>query len=267
MAYSVYYRTRPTVAEDILGFIVTPIQSAINGVTDWIGSKVSFYSDMHKANDENIKLKEELLNLKIENERLSRIEREYVKIEELLDMHEKYPDYHMTGVSVIAADPGVWYDNILIDKGRKDSVFSNMAVIGVGGLVGRVTEAGYNYSRVRTLIEDTFSVSAKSARTDDTGIVKGDMKLKETGLCKMERININADILAGDEIVTSNLGNIYPPGITIGIVKEISVSADALTKTAIIEPLVDFNHLDGLLVVTEVFERKLLDGDGWENNE
>ena len=108
-------------------------------------------------------------------------------------------------------------------------------------------------------MDDTFSVSAKSARTEDIGVVKGDMKLKADGLCKMERINVHADIIVGDEIVTSSLGNIYPPGITVGIVKEIYINADALTKTAIIEPLVDFKHLDALVVITEVFDRELSD--------
>lgn len=259
MAYSVYYRSQPTVAEDILSYAVTPIQSIISGASEWVGSKISFYRNMSQVNDENIRLNEELENLQIENNRLKSVELEYKKLAELVKMTEKYPEYTMVGVNIIAKDPGNWYDNFIIDKGRKDGLNANMVVIGAGGLVGRVIESGYNYSKVRTLVDDTFSVSAKSARTDDIGVVKGDMKLKEEGLCKMERIDIRADIIVGDEIVTSSLGNIYPPGIIIGVVKEISTNADALTKSAVIEPLVDFKHLGTLLVITETFETGLIE--------
>lgn len=259
MAYSVYYRNQPTIAEDILSYAVTPIQSAISTVSEWVGGKVSFYRNMSQVNDENIRLNEELDVLKIENNRLKSVELEYKKLAELIKMTEKHPEYTMLGVNIIAKDPGNWYDNFIIDKGRKDGLDANKVVIGAGGLVGRVIESGYNYSKVRTLVDDTFSVSAKSARTDDIGTVKGDMKLKEEGLCKMERIDIRADIIVGDEIVTSSLGNIYPPGIIIGVVKEISTNADALTKSAVIEPLVDFKHLGTLLVITDTFGTELIE--------
>lgn len=259
MAYSAYYRTQPTVAEDILSYAVTPAQRAVNSVSEWISGKVSFFKELSQINNENTLLTEELEQVKIENNRLKSIEQEYNRLSELFQLTQRYSEYSMVGVNIIAKDPGNWYDNFIIDKGRKDLLSANMVVIGAGGLVGRIIESGYNYSKVRTLVDDTFSVSAKSLRTDDIGIVKGDMKLKEQGLCKMERIDIHADIIAGDEIVTSNLGNIYPPGITIGIVKEITANANALTKTAIIEPLVDFKHLNTLLVINEVFETELIE--------
>jgi len=259
MGYSAYYRTKPSVAEDILSYSVTPFTSAVNGISDWVSSRFAFFGEMSQVNEENAQLKQELDLIKIENERLTQIELDYIRLTELFQIRERYSDLPTTGVSIIAKNPGVWYDNFLIDKGRADSIEANMVVIGVGGLVGRVTEAGYNYAKVNSLIDDTFSVSAKSLRTDDLGIVKGDMKLRESGMCKMERIDVNADILPGDEIVTSNLGNIYPPGITIGIVKEVTLSPDALTKTATIEPLVDFKRLDVLLVITEIKDRQLID--------
>jgi len=259
MAYSAYYRTQPTMAEDALSYAVTPFQKAIKGVTDWFGGGIAFFGDAKETTEENIRLKEELDLLKIENARLTRIELDYNKLTEILQTRDQYSGYQTTGVRIIAKDPGIWYDNFLIDKGRKDGISANMVIIGVGGLVGRVTEAGYNYSKVRALVDDTFSVSAKSARTEDTGIVKGDMKLKEQGLCKMERIDISADILQNDEILTSNLGNIYPPGITIGYVREITINPDGLTKTAIIEPAADFRNLDVLLVITEVFDTEPID--------
>jgi rod shape-determining protein MreC len=264
MAYSAYYRSQPGVAEDILSYSVTPVQSAINSVAGWFSRTSAYFKNLSETVDANEKLTKEIEALKIENSRLKNVEREYTHLADLFEMSETYTSYPTVGVTVIGKDPGNWYDNFIIDKGRKDGLNANMVVIGVGGIVGRIMESGSNYSKVSTLMDDTFAVSAKSARTQDIGTVKGDMSLKEEGLCKMERIDINADIIAGDEIVTSNLGNIYPPGITIGFVKEITANADALTKTAVITPAVDFEHLGTLLVINEVFTKELKEWQGEE---
>ena len=70
-----------------------------------------------------------------------------------------------------------------------------------------------------------------------------------SGLCRMEYIDAEAEIMEGDEIVTSHLSDVYPSGITIGRVKEIQTDANGLTKYAIIEPYVDFKHLDTVLII------------------
>ena len=71
----------------------------------------------------------------------------------------------------------------------------------------------------------------------------------DEGLCKTEYIDADSEIMQGDEIVTSNLSDVYPAGITIGYVKEIVTDKNGLTKYAVIEPDVDFKHLSTLLVV------------------
>ncbi|MDR1687893.1 MAG: rod shape-determining protein MreC [Clostridiales bacterium] len=264
MAYSAYYRSQPGVAEDILSYAVTPFQSAVKSVQGWFSNTSAYFRNLGETAAENEKLTKELDALKIENSRLKNVERQYSELAQLFEMSETYTSYPTVGVTVIGKDPGNWYDNFIIDKGRKDGLDANMVVLGVGGIVGRIMESGYNYSKVSTLMDDTFAVSAQSARTQDIGTVKGDMSLKNDGLCKMERIDINADIIAGDEIVTSNLGNIYPPGITIGFVREVTANPDALTKTATITPAVDFEHLNTLLVINEVFTKELTEWQGEE---
>ena len=136
-----------------------------------------------------------------------------------------------------------------------DDIEANMPVISEGGLVGRVVKSSATYSNVYSILDSRSSVSAQSLRTGDLGVVTGDHELMEQGLCKMEYIDSDAEIMEGDEIVTSNLSEYYPAGISIGYVREIHKDENGLTKYAVIEPTADLKHLDTLLVIMEVLDK------------
>jgi len=265
MALSAAFRERPTLIEDALAFAVTPAQKFLTGAGGWVKERIAFLSLLNEIAAENSRLSEKNAELEVEIARLTLIERENARLNELLALSQRYPEYEIEGAGIIANDPGNWYANFTIDKGRRDGFEKNMVILAPGGLVGRIYETGINYSKVRALIDDTNAVSAKSARTGDVGVVKGDMKLSSEGLCRMELIDIDAEIAVGDEIVTSNLGDIYPPGLTIGHVSEINADAGGLTKYAIIKPAVDFKHLETVLVINREFIREFVDQEQTED--
>ena len=110
-------------------------------------------------------------------------------------------------------------------------------------------ESGATFSKAQSILDSRSSVPAKSVRTGDLGVVKGDYTLSNNGLCKMEYIDGDAEIMVGDEIVTSHLSDIYPEGLAIGKVLEIETDTNGLTKYAVIEPYVDLKHLDTILII------------------
>ena len=241
--------------DDVFGFVVTPFQGAVASVTGWVDESVDNIIHRHELAEENSELKAQIEELQNENKRLSLYEEENKKLSELLEVTQKYKDYDTTGARVIAKDTGVWYDSFLIDKGTMDDVQTDMAVISAGGLVGRIVKASASYSNVYSILDSRSSVSAQSLRTGDLGIVTGDRELMDQGLCKMEYIDSDAEIMEGDEIVTSGLSEYYPAGISIGYVKEIHKDENGLTKYAVIEPTADLKHLDTLAVIMEVLDK------------
>ncbi len=248
-------RAEPTFFESGIGYILTPVQEFNTSVIDWISSKFNALSNINEIESENEKLKEEVYSLQMEIDRLKLVEAENKKLSEVLKIDQKYSDYPKVGARIIAKDTSNWYDVFLIDKGSNDGIKKNMVVIASGGLVGKVSETGFNYAKVVSIIDDTDSVGAKSLRTDDIGFVRGDFENR--GMCKMEYVDNDAEIMAGDEIVTSHLSDIYPPGITIGYVKDIKTDENTLTKCALISPTVDFKHLETVLVITENFKKNI----------
>lgn len=243
-------RLNPSLIEKNIGFILTPIQNVLTSSSNWIKIKINTFSNIKQLEDENkfLKLELEIKNQEINN--LKHIERENQKLSELLNTSSKYIEYPKITSNIIGKDPGNWYENFIIDKGEKEGLKKNMVVIAYGGLVGKIEEVGQNYSKVSSIINGTYSVSSKTLRTDDEGFVKGDPANK--GICKMEYIDKDADIKEGDEIITSHLSDIYPPGITIGYVTGVSLDkSNNLSKTAIIKPIIDFKHLEKVLIINK----------------
>ena len=238
-----------TVLDSAIGFVVTPFQDITSGIGSWVENTTSSRREKTELLEENEKLREEVAALQADNQRLALYETENETLSGLLRIAQKYPQYASFGATIIAKNPGVFYDVFTIDSGSMDGIEANMVLVAPEGLVGKVLESGATYAKGQSILDSRSSVPAMSLRTGDLGVVKGDCTLMNNGLCMMEYIDAEAEIAVGDEIVTSHLSDIYPPGLTIGKVLEIQSDANGLTKYAVIEPAVDLKHLDTLLVI------------------
>lgn len=248
------YKINPTFLENILSYVTTPIQSGLTKAGNWVESKISLLTNLSDIYAENERLKEENSLLVSENSRLRLVDAENEKLSALLNIDRKYSNYPKVGAEVSSRDPGNWYNTFIIDKGLNDGLAKNMVVIAPGGLVGRISEIWPNSARVVSLIDDLSSVSAKSSRSNDVGHVRGDTELMMDGKCRMEFNDFDVDIAVGDEIVTSQLSSIYPPGIIIGYVTEVRYDSKGL-KVAIVKPSVDFSMIETVLVITQLFDK------------
>ena len=238
-----------TLLESAIGVVVTPFQDLTTGISSWIDDTVTSARNKTKLKDENKELKQQIAELTNKNRKLSMYETENERLTALLKIAQKYPTYDSVGARVIAKDPGIWYDGFTINKGTTSSISANMVLIAPEGLVGKVLESGATFSKAQSILDSRSSVPAMSVRTGDLGVVKGNYSLANHGLCKMEYIDGDAEIMVGDEIVTSQLSDIYPEGLAIGKVLEIETDTNGLTKYAVIEPYVDLKHLDTVLVL------------------
>ncbi|MBQ5588608.1 MAG: rod shape-determining protein MreC [Anaerotignum sp.] len=238
-----------TLLESAIGVVVTPFQDLTTGISSWVDETITASRNKADLKEENTELKNQIADLLEENRRLAMYEAENAKLSALLKIAQRYPDYESVGANVIAKDPGVWYDGFTIDKGTTSDISANMVLIAPEGLVGKVLESGATFSKAQSILDSRSSVPAMSMRTGDLGVVKGNYTLSADGLCIMEYIDAQAEIMVGDEIVTSHLSDIYPAGLAIGKVLELETDTNGLTKYAVIQPYVDLKHLDTILVI------------------
>ncbi len=252
-----YNRKAPTFVENSYGSIITPIQSFNSSIVDWFGGIAKYFKGIKSLDAENKELKEDLLEARAEVSRLKLVESENSQLEALVNLQQEYDKYSTVGAKVIAKDPGNWFDTFIINKGTNYGLKKNMVVMNEDGLVGKISECGYNYSKVVSIINDSDAVSAESLRTNDIGYVVADYSGEAK--CKMQYSDKNADILVGDEIVTSHLSEIFPEGISIGHVSKLTVDSQTSIQYAIIEPSVDFSKLKYVLVLDGSYEKNLIE--------
>lgn len=247
-------RKSTTIAENSIGSIIAPVQEANTDTMNWFSKITNYFSNQNKLINENIQLKEELMKSNAALNRLNLVEQENEELGNLLNMKERYTQYDTIGAQIIAKDPGNWYTSFTINKGSADGLEKNMVVINEDGLVGKISECGYNYSKVVSIIDDSDAVSAQSIRTADIGYITANYQ--QEGYCRMQYSDDSMDILVGDELVTSHLSEIFPQGITIGYVRKLSSDENSLAKYATIEPAVDFSNLKYVLIINHNFSDK-----------
>ena len=259
MAVSTFAPSNLAVLSNIAGITIVPMQKGINK----IGNSIIDRQNAMEENEELQKENEELTNLvnalRQENQNLSQDTYKLQRLEELYDLDKRYSDYKKTGANVISKGSGNWFDIFVNENGSEDGMKVDMNVIAGNGLVGIIYEVSDHYSKVRSVINDTSMVSAMVLSTQDNCIVKGSTETMNKGYLEVVYLDKDSKVKEGDELVTSNISSKFMEGITIGTVTEVEESTDDLTKTARIEPVVDFQHLKEVLVIQEVKETVVLD--------
>lgn len=235
----------------ISSMTIIPIQTGMNRIGTSIRDFFSQFQSIRKLEEENEKLQKRVDNLLLENHALSQDQNELKRLRTLYNLDKKYSDYDKVAANIISNGASNWFFNFIIDKGEKDGLEKGMNVIAGAGLVGIIVETGPNYSKVRSIIDDTSNVAAMFARTSDFCILVGSQKQIENGYINVININKDAKIKDGDELVTSSTSSKFLPGISIGYVKDIQLESSNLEKTAKLEPIVDFKHLREVLVITK----------------
>lgn len=235
------------------GYAVVPFQNGINMMGNWLHTQSQGFEDSKALAEENEELRKQITELTEQNNILLQDQDKLERLEELYALDLEYSEYEKIGADVISKDPGNWYSTFTINRGTNDGVAVDMNVIADGGLVGIVTETGPDWATVRTIIDDSSNVSAMVASTLDTCLVTGDLTLIEEDKLNFYQLNDTDDqVKEGDKIVTSNISDKFLRGILIGYISEVSYDSNNLTKYGYLIPVVDFRHLQEVLVIKTV---------------
>lgn len=243
-------------AEKSITHVIIPVQKGVTYFGDWLVERVDFIKNINELEVQNLDLIERVDRLAYENEILKQSKDELETLRELYELDQRYADYPKTGARVIGKDPGNWYSVFNIDKGSDDGITVDMVVLSGAGLVGRIIEVGPGYAKVRSIIDDTSSVSGKISRTKDLCTVRGDLTLFNEGLISVEYISDDVNVIVGDEITTSHLGEVYPPGILLGEIVRVDDAPNKMSQIAYLRPVVDFKHLENVLVINQLWEQE-----------
>ncbi len=236
------------------GYIFVPMQKGINNTGNWFSDKTEKFRTLNDVLEENKQLKAQIDDMTSELNTVKLEKYELDNYRQLLELSEKYPSYEKVAASVIAKDSGNWFSNFTIDRGKKDGVDVGMNVMAGAGLVGIVTAAGDNYATVRSIISDSTKLSCMVSTTSDNFTVMGDLKLmnEQHAIVFSELRDTENKVAIGDPVVTSYVSDLFQQGILVGYISSIEENSNKLTKSGTITPVVDFEHLQEVLVIKEL---------------
>lgn len=230
---------------DLVTTIISPLQKFFLSTGEKVEYFFSMFKEIKTLKEENEELKIKISELEKENRELLEYRDKINDLRSALRLKSQFEDYELVGANIIAIDAGNWFNLFTIDIGKKDGINNDYPVItSTKGLVGRVLRADLTSSKVISIIDEDSVVSCWLSKSGGGHVmVRGDLTLKEQGLCMMYNIPQNVDVAVGDVVETSGLGGIYPKGILVGRVEEIVNAEDKYFRYAIIKPEVDFKKL------------------------
>ncbi len=223
--------------------LLGPVQELGNTVFSPLGYIVRSIGRTVEAIRVNPALEERAGFLAEEVARLREVEAENRQLRALLGRGER-PGARGVVARVIGRDIQTWKQSVLIDRGGADGVVREAAVLAAGGLVGKVIEAAPHLSRVLLIIDPASGVGGVVQGSRSIGIVEG-----TGGGCVMKYLPRRVEISAGETVVTSGLGGVYPPGLLIGTVTGSREEKDGTYQNADLEPAARFDHLEWVMVL------------------
>ncbi len=230
--------------ESFFLWVISPVQSLITSTLDSIEEVYDHYFVMVDASIENDQLRQQVDALTRENHLLQEEVRRLMRISRLND----YQSANF-GASVVATvvgkDATQWVKTVFIDKGTDDGIRENLAVVTDAGVVGHVIQAGPDSSKVMLLVDRRSAVDSLFRETRVPGVVVG---LGED-VCGMKYVPITADVKAGDWVLSSGLGGVFPKGLLVGQVLSVTKSKQGLFQDIKIAPGADFSRLEEVLVL------------------
>lgn len=235
--------------ERIVTSAMAPIESVVSRVGfsfRQIGSSVGQLLTVYRDNQA---LRAEIEELRKSNLNATEILAENERLRTMLDYKTKAPQFDFVTAKVIARDPGTWTSTIVINKGSADGINKDMVVVTPQGLVGDVTSVYTNSAKVQLILDQRSAVGVLVQRPESrvAGIVEGNGANPLAP--RMVNIARDADIIKGDQIITSGFGGIYPKGLLVGQVVDVVNEEGGLLKYAVLKPAVDFDRLEEVLVI------------------
>lgn len=232
------------------GVISSPFQRIATSISNGFRDFTQKFRDNETLIVEKSELQDEInhLNEQIADYEKIKAENEFYK--NYLEIKDAHPDFQFESAVIISRDSNDEYGAFTIDAGSVDGIQVHDPVITDAGLVGYVSSVGLTTSKVTTILDPNISVGAIDSRTSDAGIIGGNLTLTSGGKTRMYNIRRTSSVAIGDYVVTSGSG-VFPKGLLIGKISNISQEEFKTSLYAEIEPFVNVREIRQVMVITD----------------
>lgn len=212
------------------------------------------FNALGHASDDATASKETLTELKRQNERLtaqvaelSEAQKTAERLEALVGLKSSY---NLTSVAarIIGSTGDAWSNTVVLDKGKRDGFAVGMPVCSSGGVIGQITEVSSHTATVRLLSDEHSGISAMIQSTRAQGMLQG----QPDGTLRLSYVASDADVKAGDIVITSGIGGLFPKGLPLGTVTSVDRPSNAVYYTIVVRPVSTAENNEEVLVITSL---------------
>ena len=251
-ALSFYTAGRAGPIANFVNILASPLRSGVAGVSGWVEDRYAYAYTYDALLEENEQLKARIAELEEQARAGEAASRENERLYLLLGLREKRRDFVFETALVVARAASNWEATITLSKGESHGISPGDCVVDPNGmLVGVVSETGYNWSTVSLITDSSIEIGGKLARNDVAAILEGDFALMTQSKLKLSFLPEDVDLLAGDQVVTSGRGGVYPSDLVVGHVESVLTEPDGVSRYAVVIPAVRFSELKQVFVITE----------------
>ena len=233
---------------EMIGKAFTPVQTFFTGMTNTVAGyfrTLKYRSNVEYEYEQLLELVEELKNQAMLADHYQDQANKYADMLEDIQRNKVLDPIYAV---VVGTDSGNYFCTIQLNRGSADGVEENMAVIDAGGLVGYTYNVKETTCSVKTIIDSDCKVAALLESTRDQGTVSGTMGIDGKPYCRMYYSSEDHLPRTGDTVVTSGVGVEFLKGVPIGTVRESTRGLENNRQYVVIEPTVDFAHLEYVLI-------------------
>lgn len=201
------------------------------------------YVALRGVRGDNEALRARVRDLEVSLQRERELARESERLRQTLDLRDR-TRMPTRAAEVIGSSPTADFRTVTIDRGTGDGVRADMAVVSPAGAVGRVVMPSRHAAKVQLLVDRNAAVAVMVERSRAQGVAMGSGE----NLLRLEYVTASADLVTGDQVVTSGIDGIYPPGFIVGRIESIERIGGSF-RSIRVRPAVDFSNLEQVLVV------------------
>ena len=223
---------------------VAPFQELVTRSVRFAREIWGHYFFLVSVYQENEELKKSLNDAIEKNNQWNELKLANDRLRNLLSFQKSLTN-RVVAAEVIGKDPSVWFKTVIIDKGKADGLQKGLPVVLPQGIAGQAIEASDRYSKVMLIIDRNSAVDALVQRSRARGIIKG----ASADQCRFEFVLRKNDVQVGDTVVTSGFDGVYPKGLRIGHVSDLSERSSDIFYEITVTPFVDFEKLEEVLVI------------------
>jgi rod shape-determining protein MreC len=237
---------------NIVNTVISPVRGGVAAAADWVEGAYNYVLRRGEMEAELDALRIQVGELQEKVRQGEEASRENEQLRDLLGLQARRRDFVFEAAKVTARSTSNWESTLTLSKGSTAGVEAGDCVVTqTGVLVGVVAETGLNWSTVSTVINTETEIGGIVTRTYSAGVLEGDFSLMNEGKLKLNYLPEGAQLVTGDEVLTSGRGEVFPSGLEVGRVEGVFTDPSGQTRYAVVAPSVALDSLIEVFVIKD----------------